>query len=119
MHYITTGSTVEVSPNEHTTDQFHVGSQSPDELFKFLHAMMAITLIMGRVADQFDPEIAAWRFRDGADYSVFLLWDDDAVTVQFEPLDPLSGTVMEDRQRCFAIREYCGRSNIRTGDLRA
>ncbi len=116
---ITDSSSVEMSRNEPTAYQFQIGSQSPDEQSKFLHAAMAISVIMGRVADQFDAEIAAWRFRDDADYGIFLLFDDDAVTVQFEPLNPLSGTAVEDRHRCFAIREFCGRSNIPTGDLKA
>lgn len=95
------------------------GCQSPHDQHKFIVAMMAISTILGRVADQFDAEIAAWRFRNGANHSVYLLFDDDAITVQFEPLNPLSATVVEDRQRCFAIREYCAHWGIPTGDLKA
>jgi hypothetical protein len=118
MHYILNGSLAEMSPNEPTADQFHTGSPPSDEQLKFLGAAMAISAIMGRVADQFDTEIAAWRFRDGAKYGLYLLLDDDAVTVQFEPLDPLSETVMEDRQRCSSVREYCARWGIPAGDLK-
>jgi hypothetical protein len=89
-----------------------------DDQRKFVHAAMAISAILGRVADLFDDELAAWRFHDSDGFGVFLLWDDDAITVQFEPVDPLSETAVEDRERCFAIREYCGRWNIPTGDLK-
>jgi hypothetical protein len=56
---------------EYTAGQFHIGSGPPHEQRKFIHAMMAISVVMGRVADQFDAEIAAWRFRDGTDYGIF------------------------------------------------
>jgi hypothetical protein len=49
----------------------------------------------------------------------FLLFDDDAVTVQFAPIDALTETAFEDRERCFAIREFCGRWGIPAGDLKA
>ena len=64
-------------------------------------------------------KLAAWGFRDGADCGVFLLWDADAITVQFEPMDALSEEAVEDRKRSFAIREYCARWKIPVGDLKA
>jgi hypothetical protein len=90
-----------------------------DEQWKFVHAAMAISAILGRVADLFDDEFAAWRFHDSAGYGVFLLWDDDAISVQFEAAELLSERAVEDRERCFAIREYCARWNIPAGDLKA